>query len=161
VNSRMAFVLWLVGIPVLADAPPYDGAWRNACGNPVAVSQAYSLGPSGKVTGVLNSRTVTIATVDHGVVLFELAGLTAPESVKAALAALLTGRTVETLLETEQSRSRLVGRIENEGRDVGVQLLLSGRATFRASKDLGSYSNCLYERANRAAAATRIGRCPR
>ena len=68
---------------------------------------------------------------------------------------MVNGRTVETMLKTNQEGNYLAGILGHDGRDVGLQSALGGDATFCASSDLGSYSNCLYEQASKAAAATR------
>jgi endonuclease YncB( thermonuclease family) len=153
VSEVVASLVVLVALAA-AGPPAYDGEWRQACGDPRFTDTVYVEGPSGRVTRVLGERKIEIAREGREPVTFEIAGLKNTEDLQRELELNLAGATVTTLVRRADDRA---GSVQREGRDVALQLLLSGDAEFKTSSQLIYHDVCLYERAEKVAREARLG----
>jgi endonuclease YncB( thermonuclease family) len=135
--------------------PDYLGDWRQACGDPLEWSDLQVSGPSGRVTSISDSRTLTIA--DDRRVRFRLAGVVVPSRtrsrvhVRRFLEERLLGRQVETLLYKTEQRGTKAGVLHISGRDIGLEMVIAGMVQYEQSDFLTAYENCLYREGERSA----------
>ena len=135
----------------------YDGPWRDACGDPAVWSDALEVGPVGTVRRVASGDRLELLTDSGSRVTFTLAGVKPARAAKAELASLALGKTAETLRRGDPDREVLTGPVHVDGKDVALQLLLSGAASFKDSKWLTSFNRCVYEKAEAAARQAHVG----
>ncbi len=156
----MRVALLLIALATTTDGEAslaYDGAWRASCGDPARWSDIQIAGPIGTVRRIVSGDQLELETDSGSTVVFSLAGIRPASTARRELTVLAVERTAETFGRGDRDREVSTGTVHVAGKNIAVQLLLSGAASFRSSKSLTSFDRCLYERAEAAAREAHVG----